>query len=124
MSRARNSILLDGDIEHKMWQTAHKEFLLKQQKHKDLFVKILVKYKNKYKIKILERTIMDNHIHFIVRIEKLNNFLNFMRDVNSVFAKKLNQDLKRITCSPINAIFKNVDNVYLVKSYSNYQSYY
>lgn len=91
MSRARKTIIYNGCICHVFWQMAHKDFLLQEEEDKMLLERCILRYKKKYNVYILERNIMDNHVHLIVYVHLANDLSNFMRDVNSLFARLYNK---------------------------------
>ena len=61
-----------------------------------MYYDLLLKYKDKYKVKIYGYNLdIDNHAHMVVSIKKQTLFSDFMKVVNSCFAKAYNKKVKR-----------------------------
>lgn len=69
--------------------------LLRPKPIKDFILKLLKKYKEKYKIRIYEFIIMDNHAHFIFGVADSQLLGDFMRTVNSQIARFINHTHNR-----------------------------
>ncbi len=95
MGIARRNIIRGKCVVHVMWLMAHKDFLLKEERHKELLEDCIKRYKEKYNIFILERSIMDNHVHLVMSVRCVEDLSNFMRDMNSVFARIFNRQMGR-----------------------------
>lgn len=62
---------------------------------KKLYYDLLLKYKDKYGVEIYSYNFMDNHPHLSGKLSSREQFSNFFKLVNSLFAKKVNHRLKR-----------------------------
>ncbi len=95
MSIARTNILKDGSLTHITFRCLNREFFFKPSEVKNYILKIWTKYKAKYKLKIYEFIIMDNHAHLLVMVESVEKLGNFMRITNSLIAKFINKYFHR-----------------------------
>ncbi len=73
----------------------NRQMFFKNNIVKKFLLFLWAKYKKKYKIKILEFIIMDNHAHLLVYFESVENLGHFMRTVNSQLATFINRIEKR-----------------------------
>jgi len=62
---------------------------------KKRYYDLLVKYKNRYGVKIFSYCLMDTHIHFVGCCEEVVRLSAFMQLVNSVFARTYNKKYKK-----------------------------
>lgn len=90
MSRPRNKILFNGSITIVTWKCEGDNLFIQADETKDMLKKIFVKYKTRYNMKVLEYIILDGSFKAVFYVEDVRRFSNFMRDVNSVFAKFVN----------------------------------
>ena len=91
----RSLIVFDGDIFHVTWKCHNDEWLLSSEFSKRLYYELLVKYKDAYGLEFYSYCFMDNHPHLTGRCVTQKQMSDFFRVVNSCFAKKMNQFLKR-----------------------------
>lgn len=91
----RSSIVYDGAIFHVTWKCHNEDWLLASEFAKQTYYNLLLKYKERYKIKIYSYCFMANHPHLTGTCESQELFSDFFRVVNSCFAKALNKQLKR-----------------------------
>jgi len=94
-SLPRRNILEDESIFHVTWQCHNKDWLLKETWTKELYYQLLLKYKDRYSVKIYSYCLMDNHIHLSGRLNELGCFSDFFRVVNACFARGYNQKVQR-----------------------------
>lgn len=94
-SLPRHHILEDESICHVTWQCHNKDWLLKESWSKELYYQLLIKYKDRYGVKIYSYCLMDNHIHLSGRLNKLGSFSDFFRVVNACFARGYNKEVQR-----------------------------
>jgi len=92
---SRKQILTDNSFFHLTWRCHNKEWLIKEKDTKTLYYKLLLKYKYKYNIKIFAYCFMNNHIHAVGYLEKVDDLSSFMKTVNSCFSKAINKKLER-----------------------------
>jgi putative transposase len=92
---ARSSFVFDGSHFHVTWKCHNDSWLIKRDCFKDLYNELLFKYKKQYKMTLISKIYMDNHIHLSGKCETQELFSNFFKTVHSCFAKKLNHRLGR-----------------------------
>ena len=91
----RHAILEDNSTFHVTWQCHNHTWLLKKSWAKQLYYKLLLKYKDRYGIFIYSYCFMDNHIHLSGKLSDLKSFSDFFRVVNSCFARGCNKQMSR-----------------------------
>lgn len=94
-SYSRYMILTDNSIFHVTWQCHNREFHLKSNWAKQKYYDLLLKYKDKYDIKIHSYCFMSNHPHITGYVKDKKNLSDFFRIVNSQFARYYNFVRKR-----------------------------
>ena len=67
------------------------EFILESDDIKDLFLHIVERAKKKYSFKIRGFSIMDNHVHFLMKPGKEESLSRIMQWILSVFAMRYNK---------------------------------
>lgn len=87
----RYRIVFDGSIFHVTWQCHNKDWLLASEESKEIYYNLLLKYKEKYNIKIYSYCFMSNHPHLTGKMESKEKFSAFFRVVNNLFARKYNK---------------------------------
>jgi putative transposase len=92
---SRKYILFNEDTFHLIWRCHNKNWLLKPNEAKQLYYDLLLKYKNKYDVKVYSYCFMTNHIHLTGKCKTVEGISSLMRTVNSVFGKKINKRLGR-----------------------------
>lgn len=80
---------------HIMVQGIRKEYVFKEDTDIKTYLKLIYKYVQKYKVKIIAFCIMNNHAHLLIYIEKINELSEFMRAVNTTYALYYNKKYKR-----------------------------
>ena len=91
----RYQIIDDQAYFHVTWKCHNKDWLLKEDWAKQIYYNLLLKYKDKYGVVIHAYTFMDNHPHIIGKLRTKEEFSQFFRIVNCLFAKRVNQHLQR-----------------------------
>lgn len=94
-SYPRYMVLTDDSIFHVTWQCHNREFHLKTNWAKQKYYDLLLKYKDKYNIKIHSYCFMSNHPHITGYVSNKKNLSDFLRIVNSQFARYYNLVRKR-----------------------------
>jgi len=92
---ARRYILRNKSYTHVFFRCHNRQYFLKNPWVKKFLLLLWAKYKEKYKVKIFEFNIMDNHIHLIIYTEHVEYLGHFMRTVNSQLARYINSLEKR-----------------------------
>ena len=75
---------------HTIIQGIEKQAIFNKEKYKNEFLKLLKQELQKSEIKLEAYCIMDNHAHFIFKINKIENLSVFMKKVNSIYARYYN----------------------------------
>lgn len=91
----RYEILADGCTFHLTWLFHDKKWIFKHEWAKRAYYDLLLKYKDKYRIKIYSYNFMYSHPHLTGYMETLEEFSSFFRTVHTLFAKIINKQLKR-----------------------------
>ena len=94
-SLPRHLFLEDGSTFHVTWQCHNRDWLLKSDWAKRLYLDLLLKYKSRYQVQIYSYCLMDNHPHLTGRLKNLGLFSDFFRVVNACFARTYNRAVKR-----------------------------
>lgn len=81
---------------HVMTQGLNKEYIFKENYHKDNYINLIKKYAKVYNIVLLAYCVMDNHAHFLIFTEEIKQLSLFMQNVNSKFAVNYNKDSSRV----------------------------
>lgn len=91
----RYQIVYDGCTFHVTWQCHNKDWLLKSDEMKQIYYDLLLKYKDKYGVKIHSYNFMSNHPHISGTMALKEDFSSFFRVVNNLFARKYNRIHKK-----------------------------
>jgi putative transposase len=91
----RYSILENHCTFHITWQCHNKSWLLRSDAAKKLYYDLLVKYKDRYRVKFYSYCLMSNHPHLTGTCEDISLLSDLFRLVNSLFARIINKRCKR-----------------------------
>lgn len=94
-SLPRSAIVEDGSTFHVTWQCHNREWLLGKRWAKELYYRLLLRYKDRYQVQIYSYCLMDNHPHLTGRMASRELFSDFFRVVNSCFARFYNREVSR-----------------------------
>lgn len=75
---------------HVITQGIKREYIFKEERYKNQYLKIFRKYTKELDIKVKAYCIMGNHAHFLLKVEKLENLSKLMQKVNSLYARYYN----------------------------------
>lgn len=81
---------------HIIIQGINKEYIFDKNEDKKKYLYLMQKYYQKYEIKIVAYCIMDNHAHFIMYTEDIQNISDYMHKINSIYATNYNKNNKRV----------------------------
>jgi len=106
----RKLILYEGCIFHVAWRCHNKNWFFRDARLKALYYKLLLKFKNQYRMTFYGYHFMENHVHLIGKTESIESFSNYFRVVHNLFARKFNYFkhrrgqvvMERIKSIPIN----------------------
>ena len=88
--------LLGEILCHHMIQGINKEYIFQKTEDKEKYLELLKKYYTKLNVDIIAYCIMDNHIHFLLYSNKIENISDFMQQVNSQYAMYYNKKNERV----------------------------
>lgn len=91
----RRRIVTPSSYCHVFFRCHDRNFFLKPKFIKEKLLELIRKYKSRYKIRVYEFILMDNHAHFILGVETADQLGNFMRTVNSQLARTINTAFNR-----------------------------
>jgi REP-associated tyrosine transposase len=91
----RYEIVCDDTFFHVTWQCHNEDWLLRWDWAKRTYYNLLLKYKDKYGVEIHAYNFMDNHPHLVGHLRTKEEFSDFFRLINSLFARAVNKQLKR-----------------------------
>ena len=80
---------------HVMVQGVNKEYIFHNDEYIKRYLDIIEKYKQDYDFTIIAYCIMNNHAHFLVYTENIEDFGKFMQKVNLIYAQMYNREQKR-----------------------------
>ena len=92
---ARRDILENEAYTHVFFRCHNRQFFFKNEDVKGFLINLWARYKVKYRIKIFEFIILDNHAHALMQAPTPGHLSNFMRTVNSLLARYINQVFER-----------------------------
>ncbi len=92
--KARKNIV--SHYVHIIIQGINREYIFQKKEWKEDYIKILKTKIESKNIEILAYCIMDNHAHFLIHYEKLEEISNLMRKVNTAYAMRYNKINKRV----------------------------
>lgn len=105
---SRRDIVPDHSEVHVYFRCSEQRFFLEPAVLKDKLLQLLAKYKSKYRVKIFDFCIMDNHAHLYMWTPNSEALGNFMRTVLSQQAQAINKYFGRSGqafsdryCSPV-----------------------
>ena len=88
--------MLQGQVFHVMSQGINREYIFEQSKDKEKYFKLMKKYTKEFNIHLIAYCIMHNHVHLLIKTEKIDYVSNFMRMVNGKYAIFYNQKYNRV----------------------------
>ena len=80
---------------HVMVQGVNKEYVFNTKEYMKKYLEIIKECREKYDFEILAYCIMNNHAHFLVYTENINDFGKFMHKVNLLYAQMYNKKENR-----------------------------
>lgn len=94
-SRPRYAILSNHSTFHVTWQCHNRTWLLKTDWAKRLYYNLLLRYKDRYQVRIYSYCFMSNHPHLTGYCVDKKLLSDFFRVVNAVFARTYNLRFRR-----------------------------
>lgn len=96
MPRLARNTLKGKEFIHVMVQGINKEKIFLEEREKLEYLKLLNKYKEEYAIKIIAYCVMNNHVHILINIEKIDNLTKYMQKVNTSYGIYYNKNRNRV----------------------------
>lgn len=87
---------LPGLFHHIMSQGINKEYIFNDDNLKEKYRAIIKEKMQKNNVNIIAYCIMDNHVHMLVNIQKIEDMCKFMQQVNTTYAKFYNKVHNRV----------------------------
>lgn len=87
---------LNTSFLHVMVQGVNKEYIFEKENNIKDYLDIINKNKGNYSFTIMAYCIMNNHAHFLIYTESIEDFSKFMHRVNLLYAQKYNKEKKRV----------------------------
>ena len=87
---------LNSDIFHIMSQGIDKEYIFEKDQDKRKYRKLLSQNYYKYNIEIISYCIMGNHVHLLIKSDKIKNVSDFMHQINMQYALYYNKNRNRV----------------------------
>lgn len=81
---------------HIMVQGISKEYIFQNDKDKEKYIKLIKSNQNEFNIKIIAFCVMNNHIHLLIEIQKIEDMTNFMHRINTLYAIYYNKKYNRV----------------------------
>ncbi len=82
-------------LTHVFFRCHNRQMFLGPSAIKDFLLLLIARNKTKYQIRVIDFIIMDNHAHFVFKINSAELLGHFMRTVNSQLARKINSYFDR-----------------------------
>ena len=76
---------------HVMVQGVNKEYIFNKNEYIEKYLEIINKYQQNYTFTIISYCMMNNHAHFLVYAEDINELGKFMHKVNLLYAQFYNK---------------------------------
>ena len=76
-------------------QGVNKEYIFEKKEYIEKYLKIIKENKENYNFTIIAYCIMNNHAHFLIYTEDIQDFGNFMHRINLLYAKMYNKEKNR-----------------------------
>lgn len=92
---SRRLIFQNNSMAHAFFRCHNKSMLLKPNAIKDYLIELLAKYKAKYRIKIFDFAILDNHVHLFLYAPSSVCLGDFMRTIGALLARRINKVFER-----------------------------
>lgn len=81
---------------HVMIQGINKEYIFGKKRYKQKYFSIIQRNKREFDITIMAYCIMSNHVHMLIKTEKVQNLSKFMQKTSSLYAKYYNYMENRV----------------------------
>lgn len=86
---------LDTSFLHVMVQGVNKEYIFSKEKYIVKYLELINRFKNDKVFSIIAYCMMNNHAHFLMYVEDINEFGKVMHKVNLLYTQMYNKEEKR-----------------------------
>ena len=86
----------DTSFFHVIVQGINKEYIFENEKYMSRYIKIIKEKSSNNKINLIAYCVMNNHAHFLIQTDQINEMSCFMHNVNTTYAKFYNKDKNRV----------------------------
>ena len=90
MPRIARKYCPDG-LFHVMSQGINKDFIFNSTDDLNFYRMLMYKYAKQFKIEIIAYALMNNHVHLLIKAEKIKSLSNYMHIVNQIYAQHYNR---------------------------------
>ena len=80
----------DASFFHVITQGINKEYIFKKERYINEYLKLLKKYSEELNVEIIAYCIMGNHMHCLLKINKIEKLSKLMQKVNTIYARYYN----------------------------------
>lgn len=87
---------LNSNIFHIMSQGINKEYIFEKEQDKRKYRKLLFIHNKEYNVEIISYCIMGNHVHLLIKSDRIENMSNFMHQINMEYALYYNKNRNRV----------------------------
>ena len=87
---------LNTQFLHVMVQGVNKEYIFDNKKYIEKYLEIINENKVNYNFTIIAYCIMNNHAHFLIHTENIDEFGKFMHKCNLIYALLYNKEKNRV----------------------------
>lgn len=87
---------MEASFFHIMVQGLNKEYIFNSNIDKKEYLRIIQNTKIQYDIEIVSYCIMDNHVHILVGVKKIEELSKFMHKINTIYALYYNNKYNRV----------------------------
>lgn len=88
--------LFNSEIFHIMSQGINKEYIFEKEQDKVKYRKLLFSNYSECNVEIISYCIMGNHVHLLIKADKIENISKFMHKINTHYALYYNKNRERV----------------------------
>lgn len=81
---------------HVMVQGINRSYIFEKDVDKKFYLKRIFSKNREFDIEIIAYCVMDNHVHLLLKTEKIEKLSNFMHIVNTIYARYYNKKYNRV----------------------------
>ena len=88
--------IFDASFFHVIVQGINKEFIFKEERFINQYLKLIRKHIDDYNVEIIAYCIMGNHAHFLLKTDSIEEISKVMHKTNGMYAKYYNYINERV----------------------------